>query len=137
MYFVREYRCVIHQTHPLPLPLFPQLNPGRQENITVNGSVVDFQRVVECKEHAISSFLPGDLLLIFTYWFGLYLFSRGETEYLSNLADKVGRMGCCDFQFILFLFLFILNLFIYYLLHVFIFLNFFYYLYIIIIMIIK
>ena len=46
-------------------------------------------REIVCTEHVISSFVFFDLLLLVTYWFGLYLFSRGETEYLSNLAEKV------------------------------------------------
>ena len=49
------------------------------------------QREITCSEHLISSFILSDLLLIITYLFGLYVFSRGETEYLSNLAGKVGR----------------------------------------------
>ena len=51
-------------------------------------------REIMCKDHVISSFVFFDILLLFTYWFGLYLFSRGETEYLSNLAEKVGSCDC-------------------------------------------
>lgn len=37
----------------------------------------------------ISAFVLTDILLLSSYFFGLYLFSREETEYLSNLASKV------------------------------------------------
>ena len=45
--------------------------------------------MVNCEHHVISSFILTDFLLLASYLFGLYLFSHGETEYLSNLADKV------------------------------------------------
>jgi hypothetical protein len=55
----------------------------------LNDSNATAKREITCSDHVISSFVFFDLLLLFTYWFGLYLFSRGETEYLSNLAEKV------------------------------------------------
>ncbi len=53
-----------------------------------NGSNVSVQ-VITCEEHVISAFILTDMLLFASYFFGLYLFSREETEYLSNLASKV------------------------------------------------
>ena len=52
---------------------------------TSNGEV----RAITCEEHVISAFILTDCLLLASYLFGLYLFSREETEYLSNLASKV------------------------------------------------
>ena len=52
-------------------------------NITVD------QNLICCKKHIISAFAVPDFLLIASYLFGIYLFSRSETEYLSNLAAKV------------------------------------------------
>ena len=44
---------------------------------------------ITCSMHLISSFILTDLLLLASYLFGLVLFSRDETEYLSNLAERV------------------------------------------------
>lgn len=57
-------------------------------NRTIGGEVKDV-RALTCEEHVISAFVLTDFLLIASYLFGLYLFSREETEYLSNLASKV------------------------------------------------
>ncbi|KAL5500494.1 hypothetical protein EMCRGX_G012066 [Ephydatia muelleri] len=54
----------------------------------VNNSALD-QNLICCKQHIISAFAVPDFLLIASYLFGIYLFSRAETEYLSNLAAKV------------------------------------------------
>ncbi len=50
-------------------------------------------RVIMCQDHIISSYILPDLLLLASYFFGLYLFSKGETEYLSNLADRAFVKG--------------------------------------------
>ena len=65
--------------HALPF----QFTPGVFNNVS-NTSVV------MCNRHIISNFVLPDLLLLASYLFGLYLFSKDETEYLSNLAEKVG-----------------------------------------------
>lgn len=62
--------------------------PGNLTN-TSNFSFGNDIRVITCEMHIISSFILLDILLLASYLFGLYLFSRGETEYLSNLAEKV------------------------------------------------
>ena len=54
----------------------------------VNLSGVESRRAIMCQKHVISLHVVTDLLLIFSYLFGIYLFSKKETEYLSNLADK-------------------------------------------------
>ena len=70
------------------LSFFIQFLPGRS---VFNSSYAPNQtiRVINCERHIISSFILLDILLLASYLFGLYLFSRGETEYLSNLAEKV------------------------------------------------
>ena len=67
---------------------FPQFIPGNISNQSITGVVGNWS-VVNCEHHVISSFILTDFLLLASYLFGLYLFSHGETEYLSNLADKV------------------------------------------------
>ncbi len=49
------------------------------------------QVIIECKDHVGSSFIITDIPIIFAYGLGVYLFSKEfhETEYLSNLTDKV------------------------------------------------
>eukprot|EP00731_Ephydatia_muelleri_P011568 Em0006g462a len=54
----------------------------------VNNDTLD-QNLICCKQHIVSAFAVPDFLLIASYLFGIYLFSRAETEYLSNLAAKV------------------------------------------------
>lgn len=49
----------------------------------------DNKTVISCDVGLISSYILPDVLLLASYLFGLYLFSHGETEYLSNLAAKV------------------------------------------------
>ncbi len=61
-----------------------QFLPGVM-NKTDNSS----QRTIQCEEHVISAFILTDILLIASYFFGIYLFSREEAEYLSKLADQV------------------------------------------------
>ena len=46
-------------------------------------------RAIMCHEHIVSSLLLHDLVVIAAYFFGVYLFSRGETEYLFGLASHV------------------------------------------------
>ena len=67
-----------------PLPA-PKMMRGPGPNATLF-------RVITCEDHVISAFLLTDILLLASYIFGLYLFSREETEYLSNLASKVGAV---------------------------------------------
>ena len=45
--------------------------------------------VISCKEHIISSLIITDMILLVSYFFGVYLFSKGETEYLFRLAGQV------------------------------------------------
>ena len=71
-----------------------QFLPGNLTN-TSSFSPGDNIRVITCDMHIISSFILLDILLLASYFFGLYLFSRGETEYLSNLAEKVRTVGMC------------------------------------------
>ena len=46
-------------------------------------------REIQCENHVISAFILTDILLLSSYFFGVYLFSRDEAEYLSKLADQV------------------------------------------------
>jgi len=56
-----------------------------------SGSVI---REIQCENHVISAFILTDILLLCSYFFGIYLFSRDEAEYLSKLADQVsGAFG--------------------------------------------
>ena len=65
-----------------------QFSPGNITHEIVGNENVS---VISCREHLISSFVLLDILLLASYLFGIYLFSRGETEYLSNLASKVAH----------------------------------------------
>ena len=53
------------------------------------------ENVTECKadEHVVMT-LVLDLLLIGSYWFGIYLFSgQGDSEHLFSLVSRVGYHG--------------------------------------------
>lgn len=67
--------------------LFCLAQPVPARRSTFEG--VNNTRVIQCEEHVISAFVLTDILLLSSYCFGVYLFSREETEYLSNLASKV------------------------------------------------
>lgn len=43
---------------------------------------------ITCQEHLISLHVVRDLLLLASYLFGIYLFTRRESEYLYNLVDR-------------------------------------------------
>jgi hypothetical protein len=60
-------------------------------NISNDSDDVVGVRAITCEDHAISAFVLTDFLLLASYAFGVYLFSREETEYLSNLASKVSQ----------------------------------------------
>ena len=45
--------------------------------------------VIECQTSVVSIFVIPDLLLLATYFYGIYLFWSGH-EYLLNLAGQVG-----------------------------------------------
>jgi len=51
------------------------------------------QRNITCHKHVVSSLVLLDLVVIAAYFFGVYLFTRGETEYLFGLASHVSG-GC-------------------------------------------
>ena len=61
---------------------------GDEFNSTVatDGAI---QRNITCHKHVVSSLLLLDLVVIAAYFFGVYLFTRGETEYLFGLASHV------------------------------------------------
>ena len=69
----------------IPIVGIVQGNPDFDESVTVGE---DDHRAISCQEHIITLHVVTDLLIIGSYLFGIYLFSRRETEYLSNLADK-------------------------------------------------
>ena len=87
--FYKYMNCV----HNIVFNSLPQFLPGMSKfntSYAPNESV----RLINCERHIISSFILLDILLLASYIFGLYLFSRGETEYLSNLAEKVRGHVC-------------------------------------------
>ena len=53
--------------------------------------------VIRCNVSVVSIFVIPDLLLLTTYFYGIYLFWSGQ-EYLQNLAGQVGvaMLGCND-----------------------------------------
>jgi len=53
--------------------------------------------VIRCNVSIVSIFVIPDLLLMATYFYGIYLFWSGQ-EYLQNLAGQVGvaTLGCID-----------------------------------------
>ena len=51
-------------------------------------------RDIHCEEHVISSFILLDIVVLVTYFYGVYLFARGETEYLFGLASHVSMCVC-------------------------------------------
>ena len=42
-----------------------------------------------CEENLISTLILTDMVLLANYFFGIFLFSKGETEYLFRLACHV------------------------------------------------
>ena len=46
-------------------------------------------KIITCEQHIISSLILLDFVVIGAYFFGIYLFVRGETEYLFGLASHV------------------------------------------------
>ena len=52
--------------------------------------------VIRCNVSVVSNSIIPDLLLLTTYFYGIYLFWSGQ-EYLQNLAGQVGvAMLCCN-----------------------------------------
>ena len=48
--------------------------------------------MIQCNVSVVSIFVIPDLLLLATYFYGIYLFWSGH-EYLLNLAGQVGVVG--------------------------------------------
>lgn len=48
--------------------------------------------MIQCNVSVVSIFVIPDLLLLATYFYGIYLFWSGH-EYLLNLAGQVGVAG--------------------------------------------
>ena len=46
---------------------------------------------IECHEHIASSYIILDILLIFAYLYGVYIFRIKEPEHLSTFAETVRR----------------------------------------------
>ncbi len=67
------------------------LGPASMINETSTGTMAtpSVVRYITCHEHVISSLILLDFVVIAAYFFGVYLFSRGETEYLFGLASHV------------------------------------------------
>lgn len=53
-------------------------------------------KIITCEEHVISSLILLDFVVLSTYLFGIYLFVRGETDYLFGLASHVRMCVCLD-----------------------------------------
>ena len=52
-------------------------------------TIMDNSSVIRCNVSLVSIFIIPDLLLLTTYFYGIYLFWSGH-EYLLNLAGQVG-----------------------------------------------
>lgn len=46
-------------------------------------------KIIRCEEHIISRLILTNILILATYFYGIYLFVKGETDYLFGLADHV------------------------------------------------
>ena len=46
-----------------------------------------------CEENLISTLILTDMVLLANYFFGIFLFSKGETEYLFRLACHVSNIA--------------------------------------------
>lgn len=92
----------IHETTMTPQTISEMhaLDPGNPFALTLDpagGNGTDLPpftlapsiRIITCEEHIISSLLLLDIVVVATYFFGVYLFVRGESEYLFGLASHV------------------------------------------------
>ena len=53
---------------------------------------------ISCEQHAISSLVLPDLVVLATYLYGVYLFVQGGSDYLFSLASHVSLwLGGCPF----------------------------------------
>ena len=69
-----------------------QFIPGETEVQTIqeqNKTVTVSKHLIKCENRFIATFILLDILTITSYTFGIYLFSKGEKEYLFTLAGKV------------------------------------------------
>lgn len=57
---------------------------------SAGNSTSSSSKVVRCEEHLLSSFILPDILILATYSFGIFVFVRGESDYLFGLASHVG-----------------------------------------------
>jgi len=60
-----------------------QLDPQRKKH--ANSTIVS----ILCSNNLVSSYIILDFLVLISYLYGLYLFSKSETEYLLRLAENV------------------------------------------------
>lgn len=60
-----------------------------QFNLTTVQDHNETSNVIQCNVSVVSIFVIPDLLLLATYFYGIYLFWSGH-EYLLNLAGQVG-----------------------------------------------
>ena len=51
-------------------------------------------KAISCEQHVISSLLLLNIVVLATYFYGVYLFVRGESEYLFVLASHVSVCVC-------------------------------------------
>ena len=58
-----------------------QINPSRPD---VNGT-----NHIQCRDHIGSLYILMDMLLIFAYLYGVYIFRVKEPEHLSSFAETV------------------------------------------------
>ncbi|XP_064402067.1 uncharacterized protein LOC135347884 [Halichondria panicea] len=64
------------------------LGPASTINTTVEPTPTKHPPI-RCSDNIISALILPDIVLLLAYFFGVYLFSKGETEYLSRLASHV------------------------------------------------
>ncbi len=51
-------------------------------------------KAISCERHVISSLLLLNVVVLATYLYGVYVFVRGETDYLFGLASHVSVCVC-------------------------------------------
>ncbi len=69
------------------------LGPASTINTTVEPTPTKHPPI-RCSDNIISALILPDIVLLLAYFFGVYLFSKGETEYLSRLASHVSVCVC-------------------------------------------
>ena len=52
--------------------------------------------MIMCSNNVVSSYIILDVLIVVSYFYCLYLFSKSETEYLLRLAENVSMSSVCN-----------------------------------------